>query len=94
MPVLLCLDQVGKDSITWLEFMLLTPAPRSCMGDVEFVQQAETARRCEPVELRLPSFSDRIASELSLRGAERPSEASALLHLGHLWLPAISLPIS
>jgi hypothetical protein len=64
------------------------------MGDVEFVQQGEPARRCEPAELRLPSFPDRIASEPSLRGAERPSEASSLLHPGHFGLLAVSLPIS
>src|SRR5256885_13379772 len=85
-PVLLCLAQVGKDSITWLEFMLFTPAPGSCTGDVECVPQGETARRCEPVALRLPLFPDRIASEPSLRGAERPSEASSLLHPGHFGL--------
>jgi hypothetical protein len=27
-----------------LEFMLLTPAPVSCTGDVGFVQQGETAK--------------------------------------------------
>src|SRR6266850_6091239 len=86
-PVLLCLDQVGKDSITWLEFMLLTLAPGSCTG-------GETARRCESVELRLPPFPDRIASESSLRGAEQPSEASSLLRPGHFGLLAASLPIS
>jgi len=62
-PGFACLAQVGKDSITWLEFMLFTPAPGSCTGDVECVPQGETARRCEPVALRLPLFPDRIASE-------------------------------
>lgn len=80
--------------MTLLEFMLLNPALGSCTGDVGFVQEGETARRCEPVELRLPPFPDRIASESSLRGAEQPSEASSLLHPGHLGLLAASLPIS
>jgi hypothetical protein len=80
--------------MTLLEFMLLNPAPGSCTGDVGFVQQGETARRCEPVELRLPPFPGRIASEPSLRGAEQPSEASSLLHPGHFGLLAASLPIS
>jgi hypothetical protein len=77
--------------MTLLEFMLLNPAPGSCTGDVGFVQHGETARRCESIELRLPPFPDRIASEPSLRGAEQPSAASSLLRPGHfglLWLPA------
>src|SRR5882724_8432668 len=93
-PVMFCLDQVGRNLITWLEFMLLTPAPGSCTGDVEFVQQGETARRCEPVVLWLPLFPDRIASEPGLRRAERPSEASSPLRPGHFGLLAASLPIS
>jgi hypothetical protein len=72
--------------MTWLEFMLLTPAPMSCTAEVEFLQHGEIAWRCEPVELRLPPLSSRIASDPSLMGAERPSEASSSLRPGHFGL--------